>query len=457
MINHGLALFKPGESDLGTAMRLWIVNQHSWKHECIAIDDRINDAQLVQDPIYSPLCTNGPNNLATLKRAHAKVLGCDPSLQISKWPSTSNVRNFVFRKQCASCAKLGHHSILFDLPWIKKCPIHEEPLSKHCPKCNRYWPSISQLSTRSCDLCGARTSLDQLLIEDAFDAQPYAKKTPELISFFHVDAHLYQPCRKYFVDFPAAREDTLSLVNALPSLLSYCSNDHSLFGRLEKLGVQLSRCTAKSFELVSINKDKPLKIDTKLMEHCRHRIFKLARRQLVREARHQIGACEIDTLYGHFKCLYCETIKQLDEGFRKSLTTREDRIVLHYAPPYTRAISVTDPGIVTSLHDLETESFFEVPQDIQSVIYSIELWQCVVRMFSQIEFFLNTGPIVGSNPARLSELQKNYLEHRKHHFTPFYFVKNEKRCRVHFPNAFAMRELSSAFHEVEPFTEESCA
>jgi len=116
---------------------------------------------------------------------------------------------------------------------------------------------------------------------------------------------------------------------------------------------------------------------------------------------------------------------------------------------------VTDPGLVVSLHDLETDSFFEVPQDMQAVIYSIELWQCVVRMFSQIEFFVNTGPVVGSNPARLSELQKNYLDHRKHHFTPFYFVKNEERCQVHIPSTFAMREFSLAFDQVEPYTEES--
>ena len=450
MMNHGLALYKPGESHLGTAIRLWIVNRHSWTRGSSSIDDRIRGDIVILDSLYAPLNIGHSHSLHSLKCAHAKLLGYDLPVKMPRWPVALNRR---YRKQCLSCAKLGHHSILFDLPWVRNCPIHEEPLSKQCPMCNKSWPSISELSTRSCDLCGAQLSLEGLLDEDAFNTDVYSKKIPELLAFFCNNIQMYQPSRSYFASFPAAREDSVSLVNALPSLLSCYSKNRSIRHTLERSGVEISRCHKKTFIPVLINDIKNLKPDIELMNRCRKRIFNLSLRVLLRIANHKIGSCPRDALYSHFTCPDCEAWRTIKEGFRKTLSTRDDRILIRYSPPYTRVISVPDPGLVTSIYNAETASHYKVPRNIQAIIYCTDLWQCVFRMFSQIEYFLSAGPASGAARPHLLRPQANYLDHCKHHFTPYYFVKRDEDCQLVFPIEFSSKQLHGSRAQLERFTE----
>jgi len=38
---------------------------------------------------------------------------------------------------CPCCARLGYHTLLFQLPWIERCPWHGEALIRHCTRCDR--------------------------------------------------------------------------------------------------------------------------------------------------------------------------------------------------------------------------------------------------------------------------------------------------------------------------------
>ena len=454
MINHGLALYKPGESDLGTAMRLWIVNRHCWKQGSSSINDRIAVKNVTQDPLFSTLYSNSTEDIQSLKCTHAKVLGYDSSIETSSWSKFRSVKKSISHKQCFSCAKLGHHSVLFDLIWMKKCPIHQESLSKHCPICYQPWPSISKLSTRACKLCGAHLSIDELVSEDAFNSKAYREQVPSLLKFFDTDIKFYQAYRKYFVNFPAEREDSLSISNAFPSLLSHYSSDEKLCNELKKLDVQISNCYVKSFKLAPTSDDRDLKPDIALMEHSRKQVFEIALNVLFNEADHELGSCKREPLFGHFSCTYCETWRMLIKGFQKSLLVREDRILIHYSPPYTRSINVSDPGLVTSLYDTVTGSYFKVPKNIQAIIYRTDLWQCVVKLFSQIEFFLDQYAAHGLIEMPSMERQKNYINHQKHHFTPFYFVKRCEECQLVFPEEFRLKRLTGTRIRLERFTEE---
>lgn len=40
-------------------------------------------------------------------------------------------------RACPSCLKYGYHSTLFQMPWIKKCPWHQDRLITHCRRCDR--------------------------------------------------------------------------------------------------------------------------------------------------------------------------------------------------------------------------------------------------------------------------------------------------------------------------------
>ena len=52
----------------------------------------------------------------------------------------------VFR-YCALCIMRGYHSPIHQLPWVKLCPIHLQPLIESCPNCGKnisitLWPNI---------------------------------------------------------------------------------------------------------------------------------------------------------------------------------------------------------------------------------------------------------------------------------------------------------------------------
>ena len=60
---------------------------------------------------------------------------------------------------CSICIRLGFHSALFQMPWIDRCPIHDEKIQDECPGC------LSRISYRvdsealslayGCPLCGS--------------------------------------------------------------------------------------------------------------------------------------------------------------------------------------------------------------------------------------------------------------------------------------------------------------
>ena len=74
-------------------------------------------------------------------------------------------------KHCPECSKLGYHHLIYDLPWLRTCPLHHIELLKHCPECSQQWPTSLQLLSRKCATCGYAKIRDRLervaeLIED---------------------------------------------------------------------------------------------------------------------------------------------------------------------------------------------------------------------------------------------------------------------------------------------------
>ncbi len=41
-------------------------------------------------------------------------------------------------KLCPDCAAIGYHSVLHDVQWIERCPIHGRRLFTNCPRCGRF-------------------------------------------------------------------------------------------------------------------------------------------------------------------------------------------------------------------------------------------------------------------------------------------------------------------------------
>lgn len=453
-MNHGLTLFKPGESKLGFAMRLLLVNQHSWKRASLVFEERVRHLDWSNLSFDLENGKETPKTLSALQGIHAQFLKYKPELQVINLPLNISYKASQPVRQCSVCAKVGHHSVLFELPWVKKCPVHDEVLSSLCPVCKCEWPSISKLATCSCEYCGLRISLNKLIVYGAFDASLFNQKVPDMVRFFQTKVELLQPRRKFFLNQQAIREDFNSLGNAFPSLLGHINlEDSNSKNRLKSLGVNFDECKEKSFKLVPMEDGNDAKLNLKLMEKCRQRVFLIAKKVITKKLKNNQCSCKTNKEFQGSVCSYCETLRQLELGFNCSVSSREDRLLLSYAPPLTQNIEIPDPGIVVKVYDLENHCFFEVPEEVQALIYSVELWQAIVRMFSHILYYLE-APVGAENLRQKSHLElSNYLRHTNHHFTPFFFLRNKQSCSVIFPKAFVRRNLKYSKILIEKFTE----
>lgn len=71
-------------------------------------------------------------------------------------------------RQCPRCSGVGYHTIIYEVPWLTRCPVHRDKLTEHCPVCRKPWPTIKELGARQCEWCGPILSLDALSARRAF-------------------------------------------------------------------------------------------------------------------------------------------------------------------------------------------------------------------------------------------------------------------------------------------------
>lgn len=63
---------------------------------------------------------------------------------------------------CPECLKSGYHSMLFQMPWVNRCPWHRTPLTTRCTSCSKpLWQSIARDTSPLVCECG----LDPVSVE----------------------------------------------------------------------------------------------------------------------------------------------------------------------------------------------------------------------------------------------------------------------------------------------------
>lgn len=62
------------------------------------------------------------------------------------------------KRTCPECALYNYHTPIFHIPWIIKCPIHEELLTTRCPDCLTSWKIGLSAKRSKCERCGLYTS-----------------------------------------------------------------------------------------------------------------------------------------------------------------------------------------------------------------------------------------------------------------------------------------------------------
>ena len=150
MINTGLLLQRPFESDY-SAYRRFLIANHTQSTSSI----RAGLAKKV--PTDGARCS-----LPDLARRWEQKY-CNQYKIPYKPPVSINTRRYHLRN-CPTCARLGYHSYLFQYPWCRCCPIHHEPLVQICPVCQRLWPKASELQTirSKCSMCGIHYDIMKL-------------------------------------------------------------------------------------------------------------------------------------------------------------------------------------------------------------------------------------------------------------------------------------------------------
>lgn len=151
MINTGLLLRRPFESDY-SAYRRFLIANHT------------QSGPAIRAGLAAKLLTVPGKRYALPALAQRWERAYCEHYQIPYQTPVNNESRLNLRN-CPSCARFGYHSYLFQFPWFRQCPIHQEPVVPVCPRCQRRWPLASELhNTRSeCPTCGIHFDLGRLV------------------------------------------------------------------------------------------------------------------------------------------------------------------------------------------------------------------------------------------------------------------------------------------------------
>jgi|GEM_PF-5357182 len=159
-------------------------------------------------------------------------------------PNFINARRAPHRN-CQRCGESFYHSSLFDLPWLRNCPLHpQERLTENCPECGKRWFSNS----KTCSCCGIHVRFSIILQrrQCAGASWDLLKSLKSLVTNFHRKCHLTQ--ENLSRSFLHVDEDD----RIFPSLAAHLFPEYTHV--FAKLGVDIEPCTESTFEEVSREK-----------------------------------------------------------------------------------------------------------------------------------------------------------------------------------------------------------
>jgi hypothetical protein len=113
------------------------------------------------DPLADPYWGIEPIRVFSLYKAAARLLGVNKNVTARALltPAAYAVASPYFR-YCTRCAHRGFHSVLFQLPRVMTCPIHNVALIEHCTKCKKPLPHTLSVRTLEhpyrCPHCGRK-------------------------------------------------------------------------------------------------------------------------------------------------------------------------------------------------------------------------------------------------------------------------------------------------------------
>ena len=419
-MNLGLALTKPGESDLGIAGRLWMANQHSWHLDSTSLNSRIASTFFTAS-CYEPSDTS-VTGVASLRRwEHIRF----PDRPLAQLPSYINY--IPKTRHCVSCALEGYHSLYFDTLWFNECPVHGEELVQICPGCSKSWPKSDTIHKRLCDVCGIRKKSNAAKNFEMFTTQDYLP-IEELDLFFSNSINEATYCRKTDLMGRSVDLDSYTRTLNYPSLVAaHFYTEYQEW--LETLPF--------SKHLKPLAKKK-IRIDTQQRASWSGEISNVMLRKMT-----SIRQDILDSIFNH------EHLEDIAKEAR--IECREDDAQIFSAicveyfsriidrarrPLYFSWVDHKDyfaPKLITNIYDTKQDRRLNVPQNIQLFLYRLDLQFEVKRVQAAA---LNSCIDNSYEPSRESPCRFLTWRKRQANFNAYSFVIEPDGIHLYYPEEY---------------------
>lgn len=436
-MNFGLALAKPGESNLGLAARLWQANLGAWRLDSVFINQRIAQ-EIARNHRKEFVEVDGSlNGLAAIKAFERHHFPDEPRADLPAGiGSTKSVR------QCFVCAQARYHSLYFNTPWIEQCPIHNSPLLTSCPTCSKKWPEADDVHKRTCDTCGIRRKSGSPTKLELFGSDEY-DAFKELDVYFSHSVNIGIPESIHLRHLSTARLDEYAKTQLYPSVLAahYYSDQNLGTPIPEVIAPKIHTCEHKRFKFKPAEGWNVYVSDSQMkkMGQIRQKVVKAVTQKIQQLADHPIGSCEQNENDGRFECVYCDCHNQIDLAFYHHAGRNQP-----LADYYLRNLGkerYSDPGLFQVIKDRNSKRIFAVPPAIQWFLYELDVLSCVKRLILQLHYLKSPQEDVFNNVERPDET--SLLGGHSPFTNYYYFVIEGDYCHLYYPSEYRESRFSN--------------
>lgn len=425
-MNFGLALAKPGESELGLAARLWDANFAAWRLDSTQLDQRIDMEVARHYAKEFKQLEGNPKGLAAVQaferlRFPERPWGAAPS----GLPMAKQTR------QCVVCAKEHYHSWYFNTPWLDDCPIHGSPLLTQCPTCHKDWPNADSIHKRTCHTCGIRRKSGEPLSLERLAAQEF-DVIRELDVFFSESLTLASPDWNHLFHLFEGRNDEFSKTRLYPSVLAaHRYAKASDWCDSLAIGSSLMPCKHTRFTLSRVTDCHHYIADTHLpkMASIRKKVIQKGLDSLQCLSDHTLGQCDRHPTTYRYECLACECADHIKHAVFREVGRRSPMVVSH--PRSHGSERFFDPGLVQSIHDRTSGQWFRVPDTIMWTIYELDVLSVLKRLVLHVRCAANPNlEYQSTRPGCHSNvLFRPYAPYSNAYF----FVLEGRQCHLYYP------------------------
>ena len=462
MLNTGLLLKKPEESSYARFCRILIANQtlHSNKHKF-----RKKLINLIRDKSRDEFSIDINVTNLELAAEFERIFINHNSINSPIADVDANYRKKIEMRNCTECAQIGYHSDLFNLPWIKLCPIHQIKLSKYCQACNQPWSVPSELYSNTCQECGVKVDPTLLINRKGFLTKQRYRDLIRLRKVLNKYAkskqtfHFIDENNKELLDKPINSE-----TDFMPTIISLEQNlTEDEKNKLKKFGVSFYKYLRVKFycpnvRTINTRTSKNNKIKEKIHRNNYFKMYWILATKA--GSNHRIGQCIKNNSDDDNACIECKTwsvfrdlIIETDYNLflNNSSNTfyKSNRLYCELSEYYKSNNQIQLPKLVTfltvsNIKKNQAIRTLKIPRNIQALIYSIDLWSLFFHLYQSFikidklnDFYSNnkSGPLVHNYRIDLLGCENTYN-------CPFYMSEKNNIAYLTVPKSLIKYNLA---------------